>query len=112
MGCDPLQWIREGLVDAVIVEDRLSWGAPEIARLVSMCRETRCRAIAGIARPKWGRENARLHPYRIEREVENYLNAGADGISFYETAVLIDHPEASRAIRRINDPGHLPSRAV
>lgn len=53
-----------------------------------------------------------LHPYRIEREVRDYLKAGAASISFYETACVIDRPEFCRAVRRINDAGWLPSVMV
>lgn len=120
MGCDPKTWIREGLVDAIIIEDRLGGrmddpsgiGLPDIGGLIAACYGTPCRAYAGISRPKWGKEKAPLHPYRIERFAEQALSLGADGISFYETARLIERPRVARAIRRINDPSALPSRLL
>jgi len=112
MGCDPGLWAREGIMDAIIIENRSFATAPDIAGLVTACKGTKCAPGAVFCRPHWGKERIPLHPYRIETEVEDYLRAGARSITFYETAAIINHPEFARAIRRINRPDALPSRVV
>lgn len=112
-GCDPRTWAEEGIVDEIIIEHRAPCPKrPDIEGMVATCRGTDARAGAVFARTRWGREPLSLHPYRIDREVADYLKAGARSISFYETARVIDRPEYCRAIRRINDGGALPSVLV
>ncbi|MDP6506594.1 MAG: hypothetical protein QF886_23415, partial [Planctomycetota bacterium] len=60
----------------------------------------------------WEGGELTFHPDRIERQAEKYLATGADSLSFYESARILDLPEFSRAIRRINNPAELPSRIV
>jgi hypothetical protein len=110
MGCDPGRWAREGMAEAILIENRSFATAPDIAGLVAVCKGTKCAPGAVFCRPNWNGEKMPLHPYRIETEVANYLRAGAKSITFYETAAIINRPEFARAIRRINHPGALPSR--
>lgn len=112
MGCDPAQWAKEGIVEEILIENRTFATAPDIAGLVAALKGTNCRAGAVFCRPHWGKEKYVLHPHRIETEVAKYLRDGARSITFYETAVPIESPEFSRAIRRINHPEALPTRIL
>ena len=96
----------------MIIENRSFATAPDIAGLVAACKGTNCAPGAVFCRTHWGKEKMPLHPYRIEREVEDWLRAGAKSITFYETADIINHAEYARAIRRINRLDALPSRVV
>jgi len=112
MGVDPGRLAREGVMNEIIIERRAPKPTvPDIAGLVAACRKTDCAAGAVFARTNWAGESMPLHPYRIDREVGDYLRAGAASITFYESAHVIDHPEFCRAIRRINDANDMPSRA-
>ena len=127
LGCDPGAWVREGIVDEIIIEHRaVKPMEPDIEGLVDLCKGSQCRAGAVFARTFWGGDKVvslpgtviweggemTLHPDRVERQVEKYLSAGADSIPFYESARIVDRPEFCRAIRRINHPQYLPSRVV
>ncbi|MBI4026771.1 MAG: hypothetical protein HY360_17440 [Verrucomicrobia bacterium] len=112
MGCDPGRWARAGIVEAILIENRSFAKAPDIEGLVVACKGTKCAPGAAFCRPHWGSERMPLHPDRIETEVAAYLRAGARSIAFYETAGILDHVEFSRAIRRINHPDAMPSRAL
>jgi|GEM_PF-4175976 len=108
-GCNPRDWAAQGIADEIIIEHRHNSDSPDIWGLVAACRGTTCDAGAVFCRTHWANEKMPLHPYRIETEVDKYLRAGANSITFYETADVFNHPEFSRAIRRINDAGELPS---
>jgi hypothetical protein len=113
MGCDPGRWAREGLLEALLIENRSRATSPDIPGLVEVCKGTACRPGAVFARPKWGNEKMPLHPDRIQIEVAKYLRAGAQSIVFYESAPgAVNHIEFNRAIRRINHPEELPSRIL
>lgn len=106
MACNPAQWAREGIADAIMIEHRaLVQEAPDIHGLVAICAGTKCIPMAAFARSRWGAEAMPLSPYRVQAEVRDYLAAGAKGIAFYETAEIVTRPELCRAIRGINGPG-------
>jgi hypothetical protein len=110
-GLDVETWIREGILDIVVPSERV-WFDPivDVAPFVEMARGTRCRVIAGI-NPFFagGTDDAAHHPNKDEadvaeiiatrcrqgaspveyaRRVLDYYEAGADGVSFYESEGL------------------------
>lgn len=110
MGVNPQQYAEQGLIDEIIIEDRLVPKRPDIEGLVKTTRNSSCAATGIFGRPKWGSHKLRLDPYIIDTESDAWLKIGSKGISFYETAHICQMTEFSRAIRRINDPNDLPSR--
>jgi hypothetical protein len=110
-GLDVETWIREGILD-IVVPSEVVWFDPivDIAPFLEMARGTRCRVIPGI-NPFFagGTDDSTNHPNKDDadvaeiiakrcrqgaspveyaRRVMDYYEAGADGVSFYESESL------------------------
>ena len=107
-GWAPRAWIEKGLLDAVIIEHTDAMDPdepPDLPALLDLCRGTPCEVIAGFYRPYWGKDHAHaIHEEVVRQQAEKYFAMGADGVSFYETAVVLRFPRIRQAIRRLRSP--------
>jgi hypothetical protein len=105
-GWDVTAWLREKLVDGIIIEHTASFDPgepPDLQKLLALRQGTACQVIAGFYRAYWGKDHSRgIHEEIIRAQTEKYFQLGADGVSFYETAEVLLYPRMRQAVRRIN----------
>jgi hypothetical protein len=114
MGVDPAGLARAGLVDEVLIEDRSETPRdPDIRGLVAALAGTGCRSGAVFCRMnRWGSEVMPLDPALVERKAREYVKAGADSVTVYESNEVPFYPELRRAFRRLKYPDTPMRRCV
>ncbi len=112
MGVDPGRWAREGVVDAVIIEDRTAAREPDVAGLAAVMQGTACQFGPAFTRTFWGDESYPMHPLRVQEQVEKHLARGSSIVACYESAELVMRPELARAVRRVAHGDVRPALAV